>query len=191
MARNPVCGAEGTEMNRHVAFLRGINLGNRRVKMAELRGHFRELDVENVSSFIASGNLIFDHPGSDLGALERVVEEHLEARLGFSTDVFIRSMAELDRLRRLERVERAREEGFTPHVLFLRGRVGSEVGEALEALEGPDDRFDARDREVIWFRRGRLGDSTIGTRDVEEAVKQDNTMRKLTTVERILQKFWP
>lgn len=178
-------------MNRHVAFLRGINLGNRRVKMAELRGHFRELDVENVSSFIASGNLIFDHAGSDLGALERVVEEHLEARLGFSTDVFIRSMAELDRLRRLERVERAREEGFTPHVLFLRGRVGSEVGQALEALEGPDDRFDARDREVIWFRRGRLGDSTIGTRDLEEAVKQDNTMRKLTTVERILQKFWP
>lgn len=157
--------------------------------MAELRGHFRELEVENVSSFIASGNVIFDHPGSGLAELEGVVEDHLEGRLGFSTDVFIRSMSNLDRLRRLERVERAREEGFTPHVLFLRGEVGSEVGEALEALEGLDDRFDARDREVIWFRRGRLGDSTIGTRHLEEAVKQDNTMRKLTTVDRIVEKF--
>lgn len=178
-------------MNRHVAFLRGINLGNRRVKMAELRGHFRELEVENVSSFIASGNVIFDHPGSGLAKLEGVIEDHLARRLGFSADVFIRSMSNLDRLRRLERVDRAREEGFTPHVLFLKDEVGSGVGEALEALEGPDDRFEVRDREVIWFRRGRLGDSTIGTRDLEEAVKQDNTMRKLTTVERILQKFWP
>ena len=46
-------------MDRYVAFLRGMNLGNRRIKNAELRAEFEELGFEEVATFRASGNVIF------------------------------------------------------------------------------------------------------------------------------------
>lgn len=176
-------------MTRYVAFLRGINLGSRRVKMAELRKHVDELELTNVDTFLASGNVIFDRTDARPGELEKELETHLADRLGFSTEVFLRSTTELDQLVTLEGIERARNEGFTPYVTFLRSEAGEEVKGALTRLSGPEDRFEVVGREVIWYRRGRLTDSDITTSDLEAAMGREQTRRKLTTVERILKKF--
>ena len=45
--------------SRYVAFLRGMNLGNRRIKNDELRRCFEVLDLTDVACFRASGNVIF------------------------------------------------------------------------------------------------------------------------------------
>lgn len=177
-------------MPRHVAFLRGINLGDRRVPMARLREHFEAMGLDDVDTFIASGNVIFEHAGTELGRLEGEIEDHLAEALGFATATFVRSLAELEELVGLDRVADAEDAGFTPYVTFLRGAAGREVETALAALEGPDDRFHVRGREVLWFRRGRLTDSPISTAELEEAVgRGENTRRKLNTVRRILAKY--
>jgi uncharacterized protein (DUF1697 family) len=41
-------------MERYVAFLRGMNLGNRRIKNDELRAEFEALGFEGVATFRAS-----------------------------------------------------------------------------------------------------------------------------------------
>ncbi len=46
-------------MFHYLAFLRGINLGKRRIEMARLRTLFVELKFADVATFIASGNVIF------------------------------------------------------------------------------------------------------------------------------------
>ena len=67
------------EVTRYVAFLRAINVGGHTVKMERLRELFAELGLANVETFIASGNVIFDAPSGDAGALERQIEQHLHA----------------------------------------------------------------------------------------------------------------
>jgi len=67
---------------RYVAFLRGINLGKRRVKMHTLRKCFQDLGLEGADTFIASGNVVFDHRGHADRSLE-AIERHLESALGF------------------------------------------------------------------------------------------------------------
>ncbi|MBK6427791.1 MAG: DUF1697 domain-containing protein [Blastocatellia bacterium] len=48
-------------MSRYIAFLRAVNVGGRIVKMkAALRSIFEELGYQQVSTFIASGNVIFE-----------------------------------------------------------------------------------------------------------------------------------
>ena len=44
-------------MERYVAFLRGMNLGKRRIKNEELRREFEALGFEDVATFRASGNV--------------------------------------------------------------------------------------------------------------------------------------
>ena len=49
---------------RYVAFVRGINVGGKTVKMAELKKMFESLGFSGVSTYKASGNVIFDAGGS-------------------------------------------------------------------------------------------------------------------------------
>lgn len=176
-------------MTRLVAFLRGINLGNRRLKMSELRGHLEEAGVADVSTFLASGNVIFDHPGADLGAVEDQIETRLAAALGYEVDTFVRPLPELAELVERGVVKEAAAAGFNIHAIFLKAEADDAAAGALAALEGPDDRFRVLGREVLWLRRGRMSDSAIGTRDLEDALGSKQTMRNLNTVRRIAARF--
>lgn len=176
-------------MSRLAAFLSGINLGNRRVKMKILRGHFEAFGLENVASFIASGNVVFDDPGTASRELEREVEEHLEEALGFATATFVRSFPDLEALVDHELVTTGVDAGLTPYVVFLRDRADDDVEKALGSLETPDDRFHTLGREVIWLRRGGISDTSISTRDLQKALGPESTRRKLNTVRRMVEKF--
>ena len=82
-------------MPRYIAFLRAINVGGHNVKMAQLRTLFEELEYTNVETFIASGNVIFDTPASNVQQIEQQIERHLQPALGYPVATFIRSDAEL------------------------------------------------------------------------------------------------
>src|SRR5687768_4657369 len=82
-------------MPRYIAFLRAINVGGHTVKMDRLRQLFEELGFANVETFIASGNVIFETRSTKMPALEKKIERHLHAALGYEVTTFIRTPAEL------------------------------------------------------------------------------------------------
>src|SRR3954469_10568119 len=80
---------------KHVAFLRGINLGKRRVNNTQLQAVFESLGFEEVKVLIASGNVVFSAAEGDEATLTREIEAALEAGLGFKVDTMLRSADEL------------------------------------------------------------------------------------------------
>lgn len=177
-------------MTRVAIFLRGINLGRRRLKKDELKRPFVEAGLEGVDTFIASGNVVVDDPGVDPEALEARVEAAIQSAFGFHADAFARTLPALRALAEGDAARVAEEEGFIPHAIFLRGAPDGAVREALAALETEDDRFPVLGREVLWLRRGRLTDSTIQPRHLEKALGGvPNTMRKVNTLRRMVAKF--
>lgn len=134
---------------RRVAFLRGINLGNRRLTMDELQGHVEASGLDDVATYQASGNVVFDDPGAKSSVLERRLEAHLERTLGYPVATFVRSLAELRDVVSAEAWREREEVGFRPQVIFLRTDADPEVEEALARLEGPDDRFRILGREIV------------------------------------------
>ena len=158
--------------------------------MDALRRHFEALEFDNVATFIASGNVVFDDDHDDAPALEQRIEAHLLEVLGFGSDTFLRTTTDLRRLAATKEIVARTQEGFNAHVIFHRDRVPSSVAKALRALESDDDRFLVRPREVMWFRRGRMSDSPITDRELGIALgSRENTMRNLNTVQRIVAKF--
>jgi uncharacterized protein (DUF1697 family) len=177
-------------MARVVAFLRGINLGNRRLTMDELRARVDRLGYADVATFLASGNLIFDRGDRDPAALEAEIEAHLESELGYPVDTFVRGLPDLEPLLAVDGLDDARADGFKPHAIFLKERTDDDVGRAFADLETPDDRFILRGREVVWLRRGGLSNSPISPAALERALGGGtSTMRTLNTVRRIVGKF--
>ncbi|RYE10818.1 MAG: DUF1697 domain-containing protein [Hyphomicrobiales bacterium] len=80
-------------MSRYAAFLRGVNLGKRTVKSAELKATFETLGFTEVKTLLASGNVLFD-ARSEKG-LKQKIETGLEAAFGFPIPIVLRSLDEL------------------------------------------------------------------------------------------------
>lgn len=67
---------------RYVALLRAVNVGGSGiVKMADLRRSFEAFGLEDVTTYIQSGNVIFSTARAGVGPLTRELEDHLEADL--------------------------------------------------------------------------------------------------------------
>jgi uncharacterized protein (DUF1697 family) len=76
-------------MKKYVALFRGINVGgNNQVEMAKLRGIFESLGFLNVSTYINSGNVLFESDGDDEQGM--VIEKAFEKFFGFAVHVVVR-----------------------------------------------------------------------------------------------------
>ncbi len=84
-------------MTTFVAFVRGINVGGKTVKMAELKKMFEELGFKDVATYKASGNVVFDSDESS-SALTKEIESGLHKLIGSETRVVLRSMDELKKI---------------------------------------------------------------------------------------------
>lgn len=176
-------------MTRYIAFLRGINLGNRRIKMDRLAELFKELEYANVATFIASGNVVFE-ADADEEDVASDVEAHLRERLGYEVHTFVRSMEELRDIAERHVFAGAHDAGWGLYVIFMRDAPGSSEAHGLRGLETTEDRFEIREREVYWHRKGRLSDSSISTADFNRALGGgSSTMRNMNTIRRIIDKF--
>lgn len=176
-------------MTRYAAFLRGINLGKRRIKMDRLARLFEELEFANIATFIASGNVIFDAE-ADEKDLAAAIESHLLQRLGYEVDTFIRSMEELQGIARGHVFEDVDGSGWSLYVIFLKDSAGADVTDVIRNLQTEEDLFEVRGREIYWLRNGRMSDSPISTSDFARALGgSSSTMRTMNTVVRILDKY--
>jgi uncharacterized protein (DUF1697 family) len=81
---------------RHVALIRGINVGRaKRVAMADLRALVEKLGYGDVRTLLNSGNVVFTVPSSDRRNLARRIEDAMTARLGLSARVTVLTAEEL------------------------------------------------------------------------------------------------
>lgn len=66
--------------------------------MDELKKAFESLGFINVKTLIASGNVAFDAPKADAGALSRKIEEKLKETFGFEIGVILRTAGDLRKM---------------------------------------------------------------------------------------------
>ncbi len=178
----------------YVAFLRGINLGKRRLKMERLRALGGELGFADVATFIASGNLIFASGARDAGKLEKKIETHLAQALGYDVDTFVRTRAEVAALAAARPFAAADldAEDATIHVGFWKEEPKAEWVRALEGAQTATDAIAIAGREFFWWCRGPSHESTFWNAPAIRAAKLPTmTMRNRRMLRRLAVEFPP
>lgn len=80
----------------YVALLRGINVGgNNKVEMKRLKEVFEKAGHLNVSTYINSGNVIFESKESNSKKLAEEIEKIIEKEFGFNIKVLVKSLTEI------------------------------------------------------------------------------------------------
>lgn len=178
-------------MPKHVAFLRAINVGGHTVKMDQLRRLFEDMGFLNVETFIASGNVIFDSTAITPEALEKKIENHLHAALGYEVATFIRSTTEVAAISQYQPFldSDLNAEGHILYVAFLTGTPSDEAKHKLLSVDSKVDEFHISGREVYWLCRKKFSESEFSGARLEKTLGMRATVRNITTVRKMASKY--
>jgi uncharacterized protein (DUF1697 family) len=176
-------------MERYVAFLRGMNLGKRRIENDELRTEFEALGFEDVATFRASGNVIFSTAKQSEQGLTQTIEGGLGDALGYEVPVFLRSGTEVAAI--------AAQEPFAAkavaaskgklQVTMLPKKPTAAARKQVLALATDEDRLAIEARELFWLPSGGTIESELDHRAIEKALGK-GTQRTMGTIEQIAAK---
>lgn len=171
-------------MARYIAFLRAINVGGHVVKMDRLRALFEEIGFENVETFIASGQVIFETRTTAAEKLEAKIEKHLRAALGYDVATFIRTVKEL------EEIAAAAPDGDgTLYVFLARAKITAAAQKKLMGYASEVDSFLVRGREVYWRSTRGFSGSQFSGALLEKAIGMPATARNINTLNRLIAKY--
>jgi uncharacterized protein (DUF1697 family) len=167
-----------------VVLLRAVNVGGAKLPMAELRELATELGATDVSTFIASGNLICEPP-KDVKAFGVALEQAIEKAYGFYRECIIRTPAELKKARANYPFEV--DDPKNGHIVFLLSAPTKAAIKRAHDIETGADRWEVVGREWhIRYDHGS-GRSDMKTPAIGKALGVPGTSRNLRTVEKLIE----
>jgi len=104
----------------YLALLRGINVGGaNKVAMAKLKLLFEQLKFKNVTTFIASGNVVFISTVTDRTKLTDIIEAAIKKEFGFPIKVLVRTIPEIQRIIKVLPASWVNDKDIKCDVMFL------------------------------------------------------------------------
>lgn len=171
---------------RWAAMLRGINLGTRQLKSAELKAVVEGLGYTDVKTLLASGNVVFTADQKDAATLEKKIHDALFKATGLKSEIFVRSPAEMKTVTETNPFPEATTErpSFVV-VVFHRAPVDEAAIARLAASYDGPERMHVEGRELhIDFPDGQ-GRSNLHPAMGKAKLDPVNTARNWNTVLKI------
>jgi uncharacterized protein (DUF1697 family) len=172
-----------------VAFLRGMNLGRRRLTNDELIGAVYGCGCAEVEAYQASGNVVFNDDRSAV-ELAATLTDGLAAALGCPVPVFLRDADEVRSIAARSPFTEAQLAGSRsrPQVIFLRREPPTTVLDDVVTLIPAGDVLSPAGRELLWLPATGVGDTALDFRRLDQ-LTGGTTVRTLGTVQRIARKY--
>lgn len=166
-------------MGRTVALLRAVNVGGRKLPMADLRTLCGELGWRDVATYIQSGNVVFT-AGGGATAIETALEEAIEARFALKVPVIVRTAGEWADLAAGNPFKA--EPPNRVMLLLAKGKPAAGADEIIQARAQAGEQI-VRVGDALWFHYPNgAGTSKLTPSLIDRAVGSPATARNYNTV---------
>ena len=169
-----------------VALLRGVNVGgNNMISMKSLKASFEAMGFTNVSTYINSGNIIFQSKEDDPRKLERKIEQMLSSDYQLGSKVVLRSLAEMEKLVKALPQNWGDDSDWRFNVIFLRHSIDSE--KILDELPANSDIEEVlyRPGTLLWSVQASEANKSKFVKLSTRKSFQDMTVRNLNTTRKL------
>ncbi|MEP7162374.1 MAG: DUF1697 domain-containing protein [Candidatus Moraniibacteriota bacterium] len=173
-------------MKKYIALLRGINVGgNSKVEMTKLREVFESLGFQNVSTYINSGNVIFESDAKEAKGLSRKIERALEKAFGFAIKTLVREKKDLDAI--CKAVPPAWKNGADQKtdVLFLWDEFDKKATLDLLAINEKVDHLQYISGAIVWNIERKHYNQSGMRKFIGTVVYKNMTARNINTVRKL------
>lgn len=171
---------------RYIALLRGINVGgNTMIKMADLKTALETLGLENVVTYVNSGNIGFDTKKTAEKSLVVKIEKVIEKGFDKSVSVMVREQKDITNIIAANPFDGEFETHKQMHVLFMREKMSKEKEDQLLEQQTEREKFAVVGREIYALLLDGVADSLLGKGFIDRKLKISVTGRNWRTVEKL------
>ena len=170
-----------------VALLRAVNVGGRKLPMAELRALCGELGWTDVATYIQSGNIVFTAPGKP-EAIEAALESAIRKHYSYEAPAIVRTAGEWAHYPPGNPFPKAAKDEPNRLMLLLSKRPPAKGAEdAIQARAAADEQV-RRAGDALWihFPNG-AGASKLTPALIDKAVGSPATARNYRTVATLME----
>ena len=173
---------------KYCAFLRGVNVNGTSMKMAEVIKVFSEAGMKDVSSVLASGNILFS---SDVKAdeLKATLEKAMSDYFQYEAFLFLKNEDEIAEILRNTPFTKVEDR----HIYVFVGVEGVEallMDEFAKSNRKENGKAEIVENTFYWqVPKGNTLDSDFGKILGKKTFKNQMTSRNINTFERILNKL--
>jgi uncharacterized protein (DUF1697 family) len=87
------------KMTQYISILRGINVsGQKKIKMADLKGLYQDAGFGDVETYIQSGNVVFTSDEIDVNGIQCAIEQAIKTQYGFDVPVIVRTSQQFHKM---------------------------------------------------------------------------------------------
>jgi uncharacterized protein (DUF1697 family) len=169
-----------------VALLRGVNVGgNNMISMSALKKSFETIGFTHVTTYINSGNIIFNAKNDDARKLERQIERMLAKDYQLNSKVVVRSLSEMEKLVQSLPRNWDGDSNWRYNVIFLRHTIDSE--EILADLPANSELEEVvyRPGTLLWSAHVDQISRSKMVKLSSRKIYQDMTVRNLNTTKKL------
>jgi uncharacterized protein (DUF1697 family) len=181
-------------MTRCIVLLRGINVGSgRKVPMTDLKKLCESLGLQNVQTYIQSGNVVFELGRPEtIPMLEMRLQQAFSETFGFDIPVIVRTDEEW--AESITQNPFLKEENLDIerlHLTFLKELPKPELLEKIKGYQYLPDRYEIIGRDVFIFCAAGYGTSKLVNSFFESKLKVPATTRNWKTVLKLHEMLLP
>jgi len=148
--------------------------------MEELRACYMSLGFRKVSTYIQSGNVVFEDESVDAENLAKRIETGVKATLDLNVRVMVRSKEEMTRVVKNNPFKGKDESKL--HVTFLGAKPDRIPMKEINEVRGKGEEFSVSGREVYLFCPNGYGRTKLSNSFFEKVLKTQATTRNWRTV---------
>jgi uncharacterized protein (DUF1697 family) len=175
-------------MSVFIAMLRAVNVaGYQKLNMEALRTLCGGLGLQDVQTYIQSGNLIFRGDTGDPGTAARRIEDGIQKKFGFRPDVIVRTASDLRKVI-LNNPFAGRPE-VAPNrllVVFMASAPERQARERVLAIPCEPEELHIKGRELYVYYPNGMARPKIPLVRIEKLLGTSSTGRNWNTVNKLL-----
>lgn len=170
---------------KYVALIRGINVGgNSMISMLQLKAGFEKVGFIHVSTYIHSGNVLFETTLRNMREIEQIIEKMIENTFSIRTNVMTRTATDIRRVL-AELPRKWQSEDFRCYIAFIKSPM---TPHTIVGSIAPKDGVDVvrTGHGVVYLITKRSDITKSGfTKFVGSKIYQYMTIRNLNTVKKL------
>jgi uncharacterized protein (DUF1697 family) len=167
---------------RYVTLLRGINVGGKTlINMKDLKACIMELGLDDVSTYIASGNVLFDSRERGAARHQKKIEGAIENRFGLPVKAVVLDRRAYLRIVRAIPTAWVGNAAVRANVAFV--RAGTDSKQVVRGLQ-PDPAVEevrAVSGAILWATKRDALDRSVIRKLIGGAAYKELTVRSLNT----------
>jgi len=174
-------------MTRYISILRGINVGGkRRILMSDLKRLFEDFGFIDITTYIQSGNVIFDcNVKKDNIELANKIEQSIMDSYEFKVPVIVRTINEIKQIKLNNPFLKIDTKIERLHLTFLNEIPNSDKLEKIKSYDFTPDKFEIINKDIYIFCSGKYSDSKLTNKFFENKLKITATTRNWNTVNKL------